>query len=39
MDYQTFRNRLGAFLQRRGFGYEVVTHTVKSLWNEMKQEE
>ena len=39
MDYATFRNRLGAFLQRRGFGYEVVTHTVKALWNEMKQED
>ncbi len=39
MDYQTFRNRLGGFLQRRGFGYEVVTHTVKALWNELKQEE
>lgn len=38
IDYQTFRNKLGAFLQRRGFGYEVVTHTVKTLWNEMKQE-
>lgn len=39
MDYATFRNRLGAFLQRRGFGYDVVTHTVKALWNEMKQED
>lgn len=39
MDYATFRNRLGGFLQRRGFGYEVVTRTVKALWNEMKQEE
>lgn len=39
MDYAMFRNRLGGFLQRRGFGYEVVTHTVKALWNEMKQEE
>jgi regulatory protein len=39
MDYATFRNRLGAFLQRRGFGYEVVTHTVKALWNEMQQED
>lgn len=38
IDYPTFRNRLGAFLQRRGFGYEVVTHAVKSLWNELKQE-
>ena len=39
MDYATFRNRLGGFLQRRGFGYEVVTRTVKTLWNEMKQED
>ncbi len=38
MDYPTFRNRLGGFLQRRGFGYEVVAHAVKALWNEMKQE-
>ncbi|MGH2494909.1 MAG: RecX family transcriptional regulator [Ktedonobacteraceae bacterium] len=38
MDYPTFRNKLGAFLQRRGFGYEVVTHAVKTLWNEVKQE-
>ena len=37
MDYSTFRNRLGAFLQRRGFGYEAVTHAVKALWNEMKE--
>lgn len=36
MDYLTFRNRLGAFLQRRGFGYEVVTHAVKALWKELK---
>src|SRR5215472_11183888 len=32
MDYATFRNRLGSFLQRRGFGYEVVTRTVRTLW-------
>ena len=39
LDYLTFRNRLGAFLQRRGFGYEVVTHTVKALWKELKEQE
>jgi regulatory protein len=39
MDYATFRNRLGGFLQRRGFGYEVMARTVKALWNEMKQED
>jgi len=39
MDYATFRNRLGAFLQRRGFGYEVVTRTVRALWKELKEEQ
>ncbi len=38
IDYPTFRNRLGAFLQRRGFGYEAVAHAVKALWNEMKEQ-
>jgi regulatory protein len=36
MDYATFRNRLGSFLQRRGFGYDVVARTVKALWREMQ---
>src|SRR5438128_3362276 len=35
MDYARFRNRLGSFLQRRGFGYEVTTRTVRALWNEL----
>jgi regulatory protein len=39
IDYATFRNRLGSFLQRRGFGYEVATKTVRTLWNEVKEEE
>src|SRR5215467_9421952 len=39
MDYATFRNRLGSFLQRRGFGYEVVTRTVRTLWKELKSEQ
>lgn len=34
MDFATFRNRLGSFLQRRGFGYEVTTRVVKQLWRE-----
>jgi regulatory protein len=37
IDYATFRNRLGSFLLRRGFGYEVATRTVKALWHEMKE--
>ncbi len=39
IDYPTFRNRLGSFLQRRGFGYQVSTRTVKALWKELKGEE
>jgi regulatory protein len=35
IDYATFRTRLGSFLQRRGFGYEVATRTVKTLWKEL----
>jgi regulatory protein len=35
MDYATFRTRLGSFLLRRGFGYEVATRTVKALWREV----
>jgi regulatory protein len=38
MDYTAFRSRLGSFLQRRGFGYEVSTRTVKSLWQELKED-
>jgi regulatory protein len=39
MDYLTFRTRLGSFLQRRGFGYEVSTRTVRALWKELKPED
>jgi regulatory protein len=38
IDYNTFRNRLGSFLQRRGFGYEISTRTVRSLWQELRAE-
>jgi len=33
-DYQDFRRRLGGYLQRRGFGYGVIDHTVRRLWQE-----
>ena len=33
-DYQTFRYRLAGYLKRRGFGYEVINHTAKKLWQE-----
>jgi regulatory protein len=38
MDYATFYRRLGSFLQRRGFDYEVTSRTVKTLWRELKKE-
>jgi len=33
-DYQGFRRRLGEHLRRRGFGYEVINHTVERIWKE-----
>ncbi len=34
-DYQEFRRRLGEYLRRRGFGYEVIGQTVAQVWQEM----
>src|SRR6266568_3579977 len=39
MDSMIFRTRLGSFLQRRGFDYEIVARTVKALWEELKPED
>ncbi len=33
-DYAEFRRKLGAFLHRRGFNYEVIGSTVDRLWKE-----
>ena len=33
-DYHLFRRRLGAYLGRRGFGYDVIKETVDRLWKE-----
>jgi regulatory protein len=33
-DYQLFRRRLGAYLGRRGFNYDVIKETVDRLWKE-----
>jgi len=33
-DYQSFRRRLGEYLRRRGFDYEVINHTVERIWRE-----
>ena len=33
-DYESFCRKLGPFLRRRGFNYEVTKHTVNQLWQE-----
>lgn len=33
-DYSIFRHKLGAFLVRRGYSYDVVKRTVERLWRE-----
>jgi regulatory protein len=33
-DYQVFRRKLGDFLKRRGFGYDVINSTVEKIWQE-----
>ena len=33
-DYQVFRQRLVAYLGRRGFGYDVVKRTIEKIWKE-----
>ena len=33
-DYQGFRRRLGEYLRRRGFNYEVINDTVEKVWKE-----
>ena len=37
--YRDFQRRLGDFLLRRGFGYEVARETVRRLWGELRGEE
>ena len=39
MDFATFRARLGSFLQRRGFGYDVSTRTIRALWKELREDD
>ena len=36
LDYQSFKRRLGGFLQRRGFDYGVIKRVVNQLWQEQQ---
>jgi regulatory protein len=38
LDYNAFRRKLGAFLNQRGFTYEVAQHTVTHLWQERNKD-
>lgn len=37
-DYQSFRRRLGEYLRRRGFSYEVINRTVERLWRDQDEQ-
>lgn len=34
-DYEIFRQKLGAFLGRRGFSYDIINRTIERLWREL----
>lgn len=36
LDWPDFRNKMGGFLGRRGFSYEVVAPLLRELWEEMQ---
>jgi regulatory protein len=36
-DYEVFRQRLGDYLKRRGFGYGVIKNTLEKVWEEVKE--
>ncbi len=37
-EYEDFRRKLGGYLRRRGFDYEITGQTVKRVWEELKVE-
>lgn len=39
LDRQTFRSKLGSFLARRGFGYDIVRDIVDQLIHELEEEQ
>ncbi len=39
LQLRDFNNKLGSFLARRGFSYEIIKHVVAKVWNEMQGNE
>jgi regulatory protein len=37
-DFQVFRQKMGSYLQRRGFNYGVINKTVRQVWQEQTHE-
>ncbi|MDD2471315.1 MAG: regulatory protein RecX [Dehalococcoidales bacterium] len=37
LDYIAFKRRVGSFLQRRGFGYEIIKPVIDELWKELTE--
>jgi regulatory protein len=38
-DWQVFQKKISAYLLRKGFSYDVVSSTVKKVWQELQNEE
>lgn len=38
-DYEEFRRKVGEYLKRRGFGYDVIDRSLKKLWDEIAHKE
>ena len=36
LDWQSFRNKVGSFLARRGFAYNIAAPVLKRLWNDTR---
>lgn len=39
LEWQDFRQKLGGFLGRRGFSYEICSSVTREIWNELKAED
>jgi regulatory protein len=38
LDYPEFRQRLGDFLRRRGFTYDIIIRTIRRVWQETREQ-